>query len=281
MKPIDRDAIAWKLMQIQWMGHENIPLMKVLNSFYNKRLKGDLYTRFMYRGKREAESLGIIFSERMPPGSFHEMFYDEEYYNEDIHRMLSDSTRPIIFDIGAWYGDSILYFARKYNAEVFAFEPLREPYSVAEENIKLNNLTERVHLENIAISDGFQIEGSTFGAMLSSSGSVKKTMKTMSFKSRKLDDYIFRVEHCELLKIDVEGFELNVLNGAREFIEKFKPCVIIEVHSKQIKNSVLRILSTGRRLVEGRKLRLRGQDMTVQNLFFIPLANRPLIPNFL
>jgi hypothetical protein len=33
---------------------------------------------------------------------------------------------------------------------------------------------------------------------------------------------------CRLIKIDVEGMELNVLQGAVELIDKYKPCLYVE-----------------------------------------------------
>lgn len=268
MKIITRNAIAWKLTQIKWMLDEGLSATRIVSSFYDKRLKDRLYSEFMFRGKKEAENLGLKISERMPPGSLHEMFYDEEYNNNEILRTLSNHSHPIIFDIGAWYGDSILYFSRKYNAEVFAFEPLPEAFSVAAENVMLNGLTETVHLQNIAISDGYSIQGSTSGNMLSSAAINDETTP---FASQRLDDLSAKVKHCELLKIDVEGFELNVLAGAREFIKKFNPCIIVEVHSRQIRDSVLRNLSEGRKVIEGRTRRVYKPKIIVQNLFFIPL----------
>jgi FkbM family methyltransferase len=267
MKIISRNTIAWKLAQIRWMSREGLSVAKIISSFYDRRLKDSLYSEFLYRGKREAEGLGLKFSERMPPGSFHEMFYDEEYNNDEINKILSSYDHPVIFDIGAWYGDSILYFSRKYNAEVFAFEPLPEAFSVAAENVRLNGLTETVHLQNMAISDGYSIQGSTSGNMLSSAGINDETIR---FASLRLDDLIASVNHCELLKIDVEGFELNVLKGGKEFIKRFNPCIIVEVHSMKIKDSVLRLLSDGRKVIEGRTKRVYKPKIVGQNLFFIP-----------
>jgi len=53
----------------------------------------------------------------------------------------------------------------------------------------------------------------------------KKQINTYS-----LDDYmdLTNVPNCKLIKIDVEGHEYEVLEGAKNMIEKFKPFILIE-----------------------------------------------------
>ena len=48
-----------------------------------------------------------------------------------------------------------------------------------------------------------------------------------------LDDYLMGMEldSVNFIKIDVEGFEINVLKGAKKIIEKFKPSLFIEVEN--------------------------------------------------
>jgi len=38
---------------------------------------------------------------------------------------------------------------------------------------------------------------------------------------------------CDLLKIDVEGFELSVLKGAKNLIRKYRPTIIMETEKKR------------------------------------------------
>ncbi|TWT93514.1 hypothetical protein Pla100_40320 [Neorhodopirellula pilleata] len=48
-----------------------------------------------------------------------------------------------------------------------------------------------------------------------------------------LDDFVRSqaVDRIDLIKIDVEGYELNVLRGAKESLERFRPSIILEVNS--------------------------------------------------
>ena len=67
---------------------------------------------------------------------------------------------------------------------------------------------------------------------------------------QKLDDQI--IDHVDLLKIDVEGFETEVLKGGAETIKKWTPLIAIERHAfnykllgKQKKESHLYLQSLG------------------------------------
>jgi hypothetical protein len=51
-----------------------------------------------------------------------------------------------------------------------------------------------------------------------------KGFKTVSIDSLNLDK-------CNFIKIDVEGFELNVLKGAEQTLKRFKPALLIEINT--------------------------------------------------
>ena len=58
-----------------------------------------------------------------------------------------------------------------------------------------------------------------------------------------------RLENIGFIKIDAEGSELNVLNGAKKLIKKYKPTLLIEIEeryiSEPIEKSLKRILDFG------------------------------------
>jgi FkbM family methyltransferase len=43
-----------------------------------------------------------------------------------------------------------------------------------------------------------------------------------------------RLKRVDLIKIDIEGEEYNALKGATKTIKRFKPKIIIEIHSKNL-----------------------------------------------
>ena len=54
---------------------------------------------------------------------------------------------------------------------------------------------------------------------------------------RKLDTLVKELVEPNLVKIDVEGFEFEVLKGARELLSTVRPTLIIEIHPPQLKLS--------------------------------------------
>ncbi|MGC9166518.1 MAG: FkbM family methyltransferase [Thermoplasmata archaeon] len=53
-----------------------------------------------------------------------------------------------------------------------------------------------------------------------------------TIETRTLDSFNF--DKVDLIKIDVEGLELSVLDGTRETIGKFHPKIILETHTKEL-----------------------------------------------
>jgi hypothetical protein len=90
-----------------------------------------------------------------------------------------------------------------------------------------------------------------------------------TFQTKTLDSFNF--DRIDLLKIDVEGFEYDVLNGAVNTIRRLKPKIILETHSKELRQKCDDFLKkAGYRLkVEGRTVlsNQKGFD-EVTNLFY-------------
>ena len=219
------------------------------------------YRRFQYKYWYEFPRLfaglkGFSFTEKTPPYSLREIFI-EEIYNVDGFKPESGQ---IVIDVGANYGDSSIWWAKTFSCKVIAFEPLVNVFNVLEENIKLNDAN--VSAYNLALGNGEEISGNSDGNMFCSGGDIK-------LKSEKLDSFSF--ERVDLLKIDVEGFEMEVLKGAENTIRQFKPRIIIETHSKELRKKCHAFLSShGYSLkVEGRTVTTKSPGMDkITNLFY-------------
>ncbi|MEM0500508.1 MAG: FkbM family methyltransferase, partial [Candidatus Korarchaeota archaeon] len=99
------------------------------------------------------------------------------------------------------------------------------------ENIKLNNLNNVVAL-NIA---AWKEEGilKLFIGDMHGHHSVKRNfgLGYVEVRAKALDEVIdqLKVKKVNLIKIDVEGAELEVLEGLARTLEKYRPTVIVEV----------------------------------------------------
>lgn len=228
----------------------------ILNEVISRKYRKNSYNTWLEIPRKLAFSKGFVFSEATPSTALREIFL-EEIYNINGFTPAEDQ---VIIDVGANYGDSAIWWAKTFKSKVIAFEPLKEVFGVLEENIKINHAN--VTAYNVALGNGDIIAGSSDGYMFSAGGSL-------NMKAEKLDNYSFK--RVDLLKIDVEGFELEVLKGAQNTIRKFNPRIILETHSKELRIKCHEFLMTlGYRLkVEGRTGYIKAPGMDrVTNLFY-------------
>ena len=156
--------------------------------------------------------------------------------------------QKISLDVGANLG-LFTYFLQKHSKEVFAFEPnpypLRYLYSLVENNtsvlpIAIGNEDRIIELNIPKNRKGW----SSNGASLKNIG-INSGIK-LDVICKKIDSLSY--ENVGLIKIDVEGFEIEVIKGALRTINKCKPNMIIEneiIHQKNPKELLNLITNFG------------------------------------
>ena len=135
---------------------------------------------------------------------------------------------------------------------VVAFEPFPGNFAILEKNVHLNRL-QNVILEPSALSD---CKGSLqliygaeeqFSATPSVGGyAVEGDRVSITVPTRRLDDYVAGLGKApDFIKIDVEGAELAVLEGARRTLAAVRPTLLVEIHDWGTDESekVLQVLS--------------------------------------
>ena len=139
-----------------------------------------------------------------------------------------DTVHPVIFDVGAKYGDySKMVFSNVKNPVVYAFEPDKNNFSKLENelsgsSVKIFNLgfsNENGEAELFAskefpgISSLYERKLSHIGVQMKSSGNANFTT---------IDDFCGEngISKIDFLKLDTEGSELSILKGAKNMIEK-------------------------------------------------------------
>ena len=247
---------------LRWKLDEHSDLVKygpghsLLVDLVSKSYRRRSYKKWTGLILKSALYQGFSFTEQTPPVMLREIFLLGIYNVNGFTPEEGD----VVVDIGANYGDSAIWWAKKFGAKVFAFEPLSEVFGELEKNIKLNAVD--VDAFNVALGEGDEIAGHSIGGMFTVGGDLK-------IKTEKLDNYSF--EHVDLLKIDVEGFEYKVLKGSENTISTFRPKIIIETHTHALRELCHSYLSEhGYHLkVEGRTVStgIPGMDK-VTNLFY-------------
>jgi FkbM family methyltransferase len=140
----------------------------------------------------------------------------------DLARLQGDRPFKNIFDVGGNFGQSAIKFSRAFpEATILSFEPVPDSFQKLLENTAgISNI--RAFNHGFGDKAGcFKIQlqpnagGNSLLAAQSHQGAVEVRIETLdAFVSEK------GINTIDLLKIDVEGFELQVLQGASEMLAR-------------------------------------------------------------
>ena len=138
-----------------------------------------------------------------------------------------------IIHAGSGFGDFLP--ALKDCDSIWAFEPNRLMYQSSLGTIELNNLS-NVNLFPYAIGE---YEGVVNLKELDDSGIQMGPRSEISdngveVKITKLDSIIPKDCKISAIHLDLEGYEFQALNGAKEIIERDKPIIVLEIDSRAV-----------------------------------------------
>jgi FkbM family methyltransferase len=150
-------------------------------------------------------------------------------------------TNYVIIDVGANIGQTSMNFAKSggENSVIYAFEPDPVNYSKAIENLKLNSFN-NIHYFNIGLGSASEKLSLKINSPLNRGGNRidrNSGNSSLIITIDTLDNILEKenVKKVDLIKIDVEGFELEVLKGARHTITQYKPVLFIEIDDNNLK----------------------------------------------
>ncbi|MEX0661308.1 MAG: FkbM family methyltransferase [Balneolaceae bacterium] len=153
----------------------------------------------------------------------HGSYIVEEAYEKFMLSYCDQS--KMIFDVGANIGYYTLQFAQKTDGHVYAFEPMYYQYNTLLKNIDINNLSNVYPIKQI-VSDHAGKQRIYFSGMDNTAASsvVNQTDYYEDVPSVSLDKFCKEknIEWIDLIKIDVEGYELHVLKGLSGMLESHK-----------------------------------------------------------
>ena len=215
-----KNIIYQRWMLTNWH-HENRERKNNSNNVFEVYIKDSDKVYFELPIKRDLISCNIIINK---------MFYEYDYLLT-ISNLLKQPT--CILDVGANIGNHTLFFSKFWDdTKVYSFEPSSTIFQMLQRNIQLNNL-ESTNCFNVAvgnkagsgrISYNGQLENNLGATMVDYEDDGEIQFITLD---------TFALEHnlhvIDLVKIDVEGFELKVLNGMKQIIEEYNPYIWIEV----------------------------------------------------
>lgn len=161
-------------------------------------------------------------------------------YEPEVRRTLSHVVRPgqVAYDVGANVGlfTSLLSHLVGEGGRVVAFEPEENNASCLEASVRHSPLP-NVTLERRAVgrstgSENFDHRGGAFSGRLVGPGGYAVTQNVTAVAVISLDDYVAGgASPPDLVKIDVEGNELLVLQGMTRLLREHRPMILCEVHA--------------------------------------------------
>jgi len=129
------------------------------------------------------------------------------------------------------------------SGQIITFEPLRRNFEYLEKNIQ-NHKFKNITTYNFACGNRddemtFFINKKSNGCQVIREGVTPPDPSLGTLSSvpvRILDPIIedLKLSRVDFIRMDVEGFELNILKGLKKTIEKFKPIISLELHKRQL-----------------------------------------------
>lgn len=206
----------------------------------------------------------MTWPQLLPPYKIKTCRYGNFLYNENDYYMgkaldlygecseaelslLGQALRPgyTVLDIGANIGTHTLFFAKQVGptGRVYSFEPQRIVHQQLVANIALNSLLNvQTYQAALGAEQGFvyvppidYLQQNNFGALSMSDQPIGEKITLMM-----LDE--LDLPACHVIKIDVEGMELQVLKGALKTIAKFRPILYVENDRKEKSAALIQFL---------------------------------------
>ena len=206
-----------------------------------KQIHDRLFQSYVYTTKY-GYFRGFKIVGRMP-------WFQRRVYDESSERELQffeglDLKGNVIYDVGASSGSHTLMFRRLIGptGHVYSFEPEPTCFLGLTQHIKINELS-NVSAFQLALGNAFEQRkmvvpdparvslAGTLSESLQSVLTAEQVLKELTVDVVRMDDWHreHQAKDPDLIKIDVEGFELQVIDGAQELLEHARPLVFIEI----------------------------------------------------
>ena len=162
-----------------------------------------------------------------------EMGHSFEPHMLELYNILVDKN-DVVADIGANIGLASIWFS-KHIKKLYSFEPSPTTFKILKTNLAIAGST-NVDAHNIGLGSKDENLTITFAKENRSGAFVSNTTKlvghiTEDIKLTTLDNFFNSVPlKPTFLKIDVEGYEINVIEGASDLLKLCKPTVVMEMN---------------------------------------------------
>jgi len=159
---------------------------------------------------------------------------EREKYESDVFQSILNTVKrgQTILDVGSWIGPYTLLFSKLvgHDGKVIAFEPFPLTFKILLDNLEKNNIS-NVTTENICLGSsvgkvGLKGSGKDVSMVTWDETEVLQTVQCTTIDKYCKDNKIVP----DGIKIDVEGAEGLVIEGAKNVIKSHSPWVLLEFH---------------------------------------------------
>jgi FkbM family methyltransferase len=226
----------------RWFGHQHwIPhgRERILRLLYHPDANLDFAFEVPYHGLRYRGNLCNLID--------WSVFFYGEYARVELHamqcaaRLLRQFSSKIVYvDVGANVGQHLLFMTTIAD-ELHEFEPYRPALIQAREKLSINAI-DWVHLYGVALGDADEMKP-FFAPMTNNpsgtlvAGYSENTAHAGEYADVRNGAEFFRqnqIDHTGIIKIDVDGFELEVCRGLSAIFRRDRPFILLELSYQSI-----------------------------------------------
>ena len=167
--------------------------------------------------------------------------------------LLRSNDKPkVFFDVGANYGTHSLLW-QSQGVETYSFEPNPNCYTYFEQLFKINTLIPNIIQKAIGESPSAAVlsfpEKETWNGTIDQDVkdhiSLENDLVNITVEITTLDSFSEEFDVIpDIIKIDTEGFEINVLAGATHILKEKRPIIVFESHTENKKSEIFVKLSS-------------------------------------
>jgi FkbM family methyltransferase len=204
---------------------------------YNKYKKSYLYKYDDFFSKDEIEEQNKkidIKKYKLPDGvDVDKTIFSKKngliFIDKIITSRIKDS---IVIDGGGYFGDSALVFSEYKPKKIYSFEPVDYLYTKLNETRQLNRMEHLIEPVKLGLSnkekkEKIYIQGSCSSLHITQ-GREYQVIRTIT-----IDQFLKNKESkVGLIKLDIEGSELEAIEGAIETIKKDRPILLISIYHR-------------------------------------------------
>ena len=213
---------------------------RIYDSNFYRTLKRFFYFIIanLYRKRGVLISIGSFNIYSVP---LHYRWFPVNYESDNLEYLRNMSlSQGIAVDVGAHFGIYTIILAKYFNLKVYSYEPTEYSHDILIRNVELNGVAENVTPVKKAVS---RTNGRMRFAIQATDGSVANSL--VDYKHSDEEKSFLEVETVSIdsinfdqplvfLKIDAEGAEFDVLQGAENTIQRDRPLIMLGLHPTAI-----------------------------------------------